>query len=345
MPRLALGQHECQPRPWSTHDPCTLGVGRDRNLPTDVARSAGCVRALTWAREGPRVGVMTRIGAVFLPQFAPELLRPAARAADESGLDELWLWEDCFFHSGFAPASAVLAWTTRVRVGIGLVPVPLRNVALAAMEAATIERLFPGRFVLGIGHGVQDWMAQAGARVDSPLTLLREHGEALAALLRGETVTTEGRYVRLDDVALAWPPTVPPTLAAGALGPRSLEVCGELADEIILTSDTPPSGVRPILEIVERGRRAAGRSGSPTVVAYVAVAVGPRAEERMAEHRRRWGHGPDLGVAGSAEAVAEALSAWVDAGVDAIVLQPTEDDPDPVGFVEQVGSRIAPLLR
>lgn len=288
---------------------------------------------------------MTRIGAVFLPQFAPELLEPVARAADGSGLDELWLWEDCFFHSGLAPASAVLAWTGRVRVGIGLVPVPLRNVALAAMEAATIERLFPGRLILGIGHGVQDWMGQAGARVDSPLTLLREHGEALAALLRGETVTTTGRYVRLDDVTLAWPPAVPPTLAAGAIGPRSLELCGELADEIILTSDTPPSGVRPILDVVERGRRTAGRTGPPTVIAYVAAAVGPGAEDRMAEHRRRGGHGPDVGVAGDAETVAQALSAWVDAGVDAVVLQPTEDDPDPVGFVEQVGSRIAPLLR
>ena len=40
------------------------------------------------------------------------------------------------------------------------------------MEIATIERLFPGRFVPAIGHGVQRWMGQVGARVESPLTLL-----------------------------------------------------------------------------------------------------------------------------------------------------------------------------
>jgi alkanesulfonate monooxygenase SsuD/methylene tetrahydromethanopterin reductase-like flavin-dependent oxidoreductase (luciferase family) len=51
------------------------------------------------------------------------------RAAEEAGLEELWLWEDCFAESGVAPAAAVLGWTQRLRVGIGLLPVPLRNVA------------------------------------------------------------------------------------------------------------------------------------------------------------------------------------------------------------------------
>ena len=49
-----------------------------------------------------------------------------------------------------------------VRVGIGLLPVPLRNLALAAMEIATLARLFPDRFVPAIGHGVLDWMGQVG---------------------------------------------------------------------------------------------------------------------------------------------------------------------------------------
>ena len=95
-------------------------------------------------------------------------------AADAAGLEELWLWEDCFRESGLAPAAAVLAWTERIRVGVGLYPVPLRNVALTAMELASVERLFPGRHIVGVGHGVQEWMGQVGARVESPVTLLRE---------------------------------------------------------------------------------------------------------------------------------------------------------------------------
>src|SRR3712207_1611387 len=109
---------------------------------------------------------MTNLGAVFVPQWEPERLRSVARAADEAGLEELWLWEDCFFESGVASAAAALAWTDRLRVVVGLLPTPLRNVALTAMEAANLERMFPGRSMLGIGHGVQDWMGQVGNRAD-----------------------------------------------------------------------------------------------------------------------------------------------------------------------------------
>ena len=86
---------------------------------------------------------MTTLGAVFLPQLPPSRLRPVAEAADAAGLEELWLWEDCFRESGVATAAAALAWTDRLRVGIGLLPVPLRNVALTAMEMATLERAVP----------------------------------------------------------------------------------------------------------------------------------------------------------------------------------------------------------
>src|SRR5919106_986275 len=110
---------------------------------------------------------MTTLGAVFRPQLPPEKLRDIARTAEAAGLEELWFWEDCFLEGGVATASAALAWTERLRVGIGLLPVPLRNVALTAMETATLDRLFPGRAMIGVGHGLQGWMGQAGARVPS----------------------------------------------------------------------------------------------------------------------------------------------------------------------------------
>jgi alkanesulfonate monooxygenase SsuD/methylene tetrahydromethanopterin reductase-like flavin-dependent oxidoreductase (luciferase family) len=52
---------------------------------------------------------MTTLGAVFLPQLPPERLRDLARSADEAGLKELWLWEDCFRESGIASAASALA--------------------------------------------------------------------------------------------------------------------------------------------------------------------------------------------------------------------------------------------
>jgi alkanesulfonate monooxygenase SsuD/methylene tetrahydromethanopterin reductase-like flavin-dependent oxidoreductase (luciferase family) len=75
----------------------------------------------------------------------PTLQPAVASAAEDAGLQELWLWEDCFWEGGIASAAAALAWTERLRVGVGLLPVPLRNVALTAMEVATLHRLFPDR--------------------------------------------------------------------------------------------------------------------------------------------------------------------------------------------------------
>jgi hypothetical protein len=104
------------------------------------------------------------LAAIFPPTQPPERIVAVAAAADAAGLAELWVWEDCFSESGIATATTMLAATSRVTVGIGLLPVPLRNVALSAMELATVSRLFPGRLVAGVGHGVLDWMGQAGRR-------------------------------------------------------------------------------------------------------------------------------------------------------------------------------------
>ena len=155
-------------------------------------------------------------------------------AVEEAGLDELWVWEDCFKESAIASAAAALAWTSRLTVGIGLMPAPLRNVALCAMEVAMLARMFPGRLIAGVGHGVQDWMGQVGARVASPLTLLEEYAGALRRLLGGERVSVDGRYVRLDGVALDWPPDPPPPLMLGGAGPKSISLAARLGDGNLL---------------------------------------------------------------------------------------------------------------
>jgi alkanesulfonate monooxygenase SsuD/methylene tetrahydromethanopterin reductase-like flavin-dependent oxidoreductase (luciferase family) len=292
-------------------------------------------------------GVMTIVGAVFLPQLPPERLRAIARAADDAGLEELWFWEDCFRESGIASAAAALAWTERVRVGVGLLPVPLRNVALTAMETATLHRLFPGRVTIGVGHGVLDWMGQVGARVESPLTLLREYATALGSLLGGETVTTTGRYVQLDGVRLDWPPSAVPGVVIGTGGPRSLRLSGEIADGTILTGGTTPDGVRQAREHIDAGRLAARRTSRHTVTVYVMAATGPGAAARLEAEQLAWGMDPsqDVGVAGDASAVAEAVRRWADAGADTVVLQPTSDEPDPEGFVRFVATEVQPLVR
>ncbi|WP_128379664.1 LLM class flavin-dependent oxidoreductase [Streptomyces cavernae] len=289
---------------------------------------------------------MTALGAVFRPQLPPEKLRDIVRTAEAAGLEELWLWEDCFLESGIATASTALAWTERLRVGLGLVPVPLRNVALTAMETATLDRLFPGRFTLTVGHGVQDWMGQVGARAASPVTLLREYLDALRALLRGEHVTTDGRYVKLDDVALDWPPPTAPEVLTGARGPRTLRLSGEAADGTLLDAVASPNGVLEARRIIDEGRAAAGRTDPHRVVVYLLTATGPDAAARLRTELAAMGvdKTPGLGAAGDAGTVAKAVQRLVDAGADTVILQPTADEPDPEGFVRFVAEEVRPLV-
>ena len=289
------------------------------------------------------IGGMTtpspRIGCVFRPENPPESLVEAARIADDVGVDELWLWEDCFLHGGLTAAAIALANTSRLVVGVGVVPVPLRNVAITAMEIATLERMFPGRLRIGVGHGVQSWMDQVGGRVASPLTLLREYATALSALLRGESVTVSGRYVTLSEVQLAWPPTTEVDLLFAATGPKTLALSGELAAGTILTSGTSPDTLREAAAIAGRGR-------PHHVVAYVPCALDDDAYRRtlleLDEDRRI--DVDDLVVHGTPEAIATGARRWIAAGADTVVLQPPAG-PGGADFIRTIGTRVQPLLR
>ncbi|WOF23365.1 LLM class flavin-dependent oxidoreductase [Microbacterium betulae] len=248
------------------------------------------------------------VGIVFRPQSPPEDLPSVAREAEAAGIAELWLWEDCFLEGGLTSATAALLSSERLKVGIGLLPVPLRNPALAAMELATIERLAPGRLVAGFGHGVLDWMGQVGARVASPLTLLREYVTAVRSLLDGDTADADGRYVKLDRVALGWPPASAPEIAIGATRPQTLRLAGELGDSVLLDSVNDAAAVRAARVIVDEGRAESGRPGRTRVRVF--AEVDPRSDA-------------------PASRIADRIAELVDAGADAVAVQAPADAPDP----------------
>lgn len=183
----------------------------------------------------------TRPVGVVLPRDLPTTLVPAfVRTADRLGFDELWVVEDLGYAGGFAQAATALALSERLSVGIGILPAAVRNPAFLAMEVATLANLFPGRLQVGIGHGVPSWLRQVGAWPASALTLFEETVTHVRALLRGERVTVEGRYVRLDDVVLDQPPAVVPPLIAGVRGPKSYALAARVADGVVLAEPTSP---------------------------------------------------------------------------------------------------------
>lgn len=274
------------------------------------------------------------IGLCFTPDMAPESLVHLAQTIEAAGLDELWVWEDCFKQSGIASAAVALASTTRIQVGIGLMPTPLRNVALTAMEVATLARLFPGRLLPGVGHGVQEWMAQVGARAKSPLGLLEEYATALRALLAGETVTTDGAYVHLDGVRLDWPPETVPPLFVGGTGPKSVDLAARVGDAYL----GPCAWTDSRLADVSAQVTAVRGIGHPFVYSEI-VATGDGAQGRLDADLPRWGGEPGhgIGTAGDADALVGTVRRLAGLGVTHLVVQPTGDEPDLDGLVALVG--------
>jgi 5,10-methylenetetrahydromethanopterin reductase len=211
---------------------------------------------------------MPEIGVCFPREFPPADLVPSARAVERSGLDDLWLIEDCFFTTAPALAAAALTGTGRIRVGLGILPAVARNPAIVAMELATLAGLAPGRLIGGIGHGVQEWMDRIGARQPSPLTALAEVLDAVRALLRGEQVSVEGRFVHLREVALDRPPVPVPPVLAGVFGPKSLALAGRHADGLVLADWPVPDYVRSARELAD------GRDGFQ-LAAFAATSLDP----------------------------------------------------------------------
>jgi 5,10-methylenetetrahydromethanopterin reductase len=206
------------------------------------------------------------LGVMAPPNLPVRTFVDYVTRAENLGFDEVWFAEDCFLKGGISQASVALASTSRIVVGMGILPAGARNVAFAALDIAFLANLYPERLMVGIGHGMADWMRQVGAHPPSPLTLLQEYLQALRALLAGETVTFAGRHVQLKTVRLDEPPTAAPLVFAGVRGPKSLALSGQHADGTILAEPVTP-------EYLDFARRQIRAGANHSIVAYNLAAV------------------------------------------------------------------------
>lgn len=273
-----------------------------------------------------------RLGLMVDRALPPERLPGLASGAERLGADELWLVEDLGWAGAIATVGTALAATSRMHVGVGIIPAPLRNPAVLAMELAALERLSPGRLIAGIGHGVTEWMARIGVSSPSPLALLEETFVAVRTLLAGEELTLEGRAVRIRETRLVHPPVRVPPLIAGVKGPKSLELAGRIADGTLLAEGSGAA------HIVEAHAAAARGGGTPahevSVFVHLAIDDDPtRARERIApaaaEAAGFLGIPVDeatVAAGTAADAAAMVMSLW-DAGAASVIVRPVGDDP------------------
>ncbi|MEP7286365.1 MAG: LLM class flavin-dependent oxidoreductase [Chloroflexota bacterium] len=319
------------------------------------------------------------LGVIFHPVFPPETLVDYAQRSEAAGFDEIWLWEDAFLAGAFSSAATILAKTDHIKVGIGLLPATVRNPLFAAMEIATLARLYPGRFLPGFGHGVESWMKQIGAAPKSTMKALEETVTAVRGLLRGETVTLHGTHVHLEAVKMVLtPPEIPP-LYIGAIREKSLQLAGRIGDGTILTEMSSPAYIRWARSHIAAGMAESGQSENRCVV-FVESKVNPDgvaarenirrmlaahfawstvhltplgiADEALAMYRE---HGleetarlmPDgwvdeLSVSGTPDQAVASLTRFAEAGADTVILQPLNGDPT---CLDEYAQYLLPLLK
>jgi F420-dependent oxidoreductase-like protein len=230
-----------------------------------------------------------------------------AQEADRLGFSVAWVAE-----AYGSDAPTVLAWvaaqTTSMDIGSAIFQIPARTPANCAMTAATLDALSGGRFRLGLGvSGPQVSEGWHGVRFDKPLARTREYSDIVKMALRREKVRYDGAHYTLplpDGPGKALQLTVHPVrehipMYLAAVGPKNLELCGELFDGWLAVFYSPEFGKEQLVSI-EAGRAKVGASlDGFDVVPTVPIVVGD--DVRACADPIRWYAALYVGGMGSRE--------------------------------------------
>ncbi len=206
------------------------------------------------------------IGSAYYDGSDWEDIVEVVRAADRLGVDDAWSAEAWGMET-IAPLAYLAPLTERIRLGTGIMQITARVPAMTAMTALTMARLTNGRFVLGLGvSGPQVVEGLHGASFGQPLGRLREYLTVVKQAVRGERIAFSGEHHVLPRpggegkaLRLSMPPKPDLPIYLATLGPKSLELTGELADGWLGTSFIPEAA-EEVLGHLRTGAAKAGRS-------------------------------------------------------------------------------------
>jgi probable F420-dependent oxidoreductase len=262
----------------------------------------------------------------------PELL-DMIRAVEDLGFDSVWVGEHLLYRWPGQPArgpweawtlmGAIAGVTSRIAFGPLVACTNFHNPALLAKQAATLDEIGGGRFVLGLGAG---WNAEEfrafGFPFDHRIDRFEEAFTIIRTLLREGAIDFDGRYYQARDCELLPRPARigGPPLMIGSKGPRMLAITLPYVDSWnVWFTDTGnrASGVPALRQLVDDACVAAGRDPA-AVERTVAVQV------RMPGGTGRLqGSGEDSVVPaleGDPQVIADELRAYARAGIAEVQL-------------------------
>lgn len=215
-------------------------------------------------------------------------LLDVTRAIEDLGFDSVWLGEHLLYRWPDRPArgpweawtllSAIAAVTDRIELGPLVACTNFHNPALMAKQAATIDEVSGGRFVLGLGAGWNETEFRAyGFPYDHRVDRFEEAYTIIRTLLRDGAIDFDGRWYQVRDLELLprGPRPAGPPLMIGSIGPRMLRSTMATADAWncwFMDIENRPAGVPRVRAIVDEACRDVGRDPA-AVERTVAVLV------------------------------------------------------------------------
>ena len=186
--------------------------------------------------------------------------------ADKLGVDQAWSAE-AWGMDAIVPLAYLAAKTEKIKLGTGILQISSRVPSMMAMTAQSLDTVSKGRFILGLGvSGPQVVEGLHGASFAKPLSRLRECVEILRIALAGEKIAFEGEHYLLPRpggegkaIRLSQPPRPELPIYLATLGPKSLQMTGELANGWLGTCFLPEHA-SVFLDDLSTGTKKAGRS-------------------------------------------------------------------------------------
>jgi alkanesulfonate monooxygenase len=298
------------------------------------------------------------------PAETPDIdaLLAYAERAEALGFESLWAWDHVIL--GVEPAfpildavgtlTAIAARTRRIKLGTGILVLPLRNPTIAAKALGTLDVVSKGRLILGVAAG---WYAREFDAVGVPFKqrgrLFERNLDILTRLWTQDRVTLKVDELNLRDAVMRPRPLQqprPPILIGGYVD-AVLRRVATTADGWLTYFYTPESYQRSWAKIVafarEVGRNPATLSGTNQLAIY----VGRSRAETEAPMRQwlqtewdvaAWSESTiEHAIRGSVAECVEQLQAHVASGVDRIILIPYRYQPEQVAVIAQ---QIIPAL-
>jgi F420-dependent oxidoreductase-like protein len=226
------------------------------------------------------------IGAFISPGRSLARALDRVALADRLGFDSAYVTHIAGRDS-LTVLMAYAAATERIRLGTGVVPIFSRTPATMAQTAATIDECSGGRMVLGLGVShrvtVENWH---GAKIEKPVTQMREYLGAVRAIIRGER-PPESTYFPTKFAFMGYRCRAELPIYVAALSPNMLRLTGELADGVMLWLCSPAYVRETVIPNIREGLEQAGRSEDGfDVVAAVPIALADDREAARATMRQ-----------------------------------------------------------